>query len=308
MEFGKVPIETLGGIDWQLPPDDPVSTLYLNQLKLERNEPLTYFIGAPAWGHKEWVGKIYPLGANSANYLFHYSRNFNAIEFNSTHYRIPTPEQTEKWTALVPQRFLFCPKVFKEISHSRLGMLDAGLLGAWWSFLANLGEHCGPSFLQLPPGFDYSSKALLFRFLQGWPADFELALEFRHPSWFEDRKILPALVEYLQGRGMGLVITDVAGRRDVSHSSVSAPFTMVRFVCNDLHSSDYTRTGMWNERLRGWESEGLRRAYFFVHQPKDIRLPEMAKEVIRVFNEGRQPPVLAPLLEPNELTFGNLSS
>ncbi|MCM2282758.1 MAG: DUF72 domain-containing protein [Bdellovibrionaceae bacterium] len=295
MEFGKVSPEQLDDVDWALAPLDPLSVSYLAGLRRADSSAAEFYIGAPAWGHKEWLGKIYPPQTKAADFLYHYSRQFNSIEFNTTHYRIPSREQTLKWLNQVPPRFRFCAKVFKEISHTRTGLTDVALLEQWWNFLATLEGHRGPSFMQLPPNFDYSMKSLLFRFLQSWPREFELALEFRHPSWFEQRHILPALVEYLQSREIGLVITDVAGRRDVSHSSVSAPFTLIRFIGNEMHRSDRTRAHAWSQRLLEWERAGLQRVYFIVHQPDDILLPEMARDVIRVFNTDRGVSVLKPL-------------
>jgi uncharacterized protein YecE (DUF72 family) len=56
MEFGK--LESVDHVDWTLPSPDPRTRFY---------------IGAPA-----------------SEFLFHYARNFNCIELNTTHYQIPT--------------------------------------------------------------------------------------------------------------------------------------------------------------------------------------------------------------------------
>lgn len=275
MEFGKVhQTSLLDKINWELPHLDPLVQPFLNKLKTHTTK---LWIGAPAWSHKEWVGKIYPEKTKAADYLFHYSRYFNTIELNTSHYRIPTTEQTQKWIEKVPDTFVFCPKVFQGISHDFTGMTDASLLTAWFDFLNQLGPYCGPCFMQLPPHFAYNQKALLFKFLQMWPDKHQLALEFRHPSWFENGVILPALTQYLQSRNMGLVITDVAGRRDVLHSSVSASFAMTRFIGNDLHDTDFVRAKLWNERLEQWSAQGLKDIYFFVHEPDDVSVPEMTE-------------------------------
>lgn len=282
MEFGSLP--NVDRVDWTLPAEDPLTASYLAGLGVEK--PAQFFVGTPAWGHREWVGKIYPPRTKSSDYLFHYSRSFNTIELNTTHYRIPAELQVQKWVAQVPDGFLFCPKIFQEISHSRRGLMDPSLMAAWLESLEFFGEHLGPCFLQLPPKFDYSDRAALFHFLQNWPDEFPLALEFRHPSWFENGRILPALTKYLQNRGIGLVITDVAGRRDVLHSSVSAPFTILRFIGNDLHPSDFPRATAWVARLRLWQELGLQRAFYFVHEPDDLNAPEMAQHVIHELNRG----------------------
>jgi len=272
MEFGKLP--NVDNVNWDLPAEDPLALQFLQRLQSDKS--LQIYFGTPAWGHKEWIGKIYPSKTKAADFLFYYSRYFTTIELNTSHYRIPTDTQTEKWLEKVPKEFLFCPKVFQGISHSRNGLLDKALLKQWLKFLEQLGDSCGPSFLQLPPYFEYFAKGELFEFLKQWPDEFPLSLEFRHPSWFQDARILPALTQYLQTRNIGLVITDVAGRRDVLHSSISADFTMLRFIGNDLHESDYSRAENWTKRFVQWEQEGLKTLFLFIHEPDDILAPEMS--------------------------------
>jgi uncharacterized protein YecE (DUF72 family) len=281
MEFGKLP--TIEKVDWTLPPDDAVSVDYLKSLS---NKGKTkFYIGTPAWNHKEWIGKIYPAKTKPADFLSYYAQSFNTIELNTTHYGIPKSDKYDGWIKQVPADFLFCPKLFNGISHNPAGMLDKALLKEWFVFLEGLKHHRGPCFAQFPPHFDYSKKALLFNFLQEWPPEFELTLEFRHPSWFQTGKILPALTQFLQKKKIGLVILDVAGRRDLIHSSISAPYTMLRFIGNDLHPSDYPRAKDWSLKLKSWSEQGLERVFFFTHEPDDIKSPELADIVIKNLNE-----------------------
>lgn len=285
MEWGKLP--SVDNVNWTLPVTDPLTERMLSQQPSRKTE---FYIGTPAWGHKEWVGKIYPPKTKASDYLRYYSENFNTIELNTSHYRIPSAEQTEKWRALVSKDFRFCPKLFQGISHHESGMLDKALFKEWTDFLGRLGDHRGPCFAQFPPHFDYSKKALLFHFLQQWPAEFELALEFRHPSWFQgasckDRVILPALTQFLQTKKIGIVITDVAGHREVLHTSVSAPFTILRFIGNDLHPSDFPRVKDWALRFGEWAQKGIERVFFFAHEPDDIRAPELSDAVIKDLNQ-----------------------
>jgi uncharacterized protein YecE (DUF72 family) len=281
MEFGK--LEQLHDVNWSLPPDDPLSLSFLQNLP--KDHEFQIYLGAPAWGHKEWIGRVYPPKTKSTDFLFHYSRKFSCIELNTTHYQIPTPDKTGKWLSQVPEGFLFCPKLYQGISHSPNGLLDVGLLQEWYAFLKNLGANRGPCFIQFSPHFDYSFKALLFRFLRQWPTEFELCLELRHPSWFQGGKVLPALTQYLQTQGMGLVITDVAGRRDVLHTSISADFLILRFIGNDLDPSDFDRAKEWSERFAKWKSQGLNKIFLIVHEPSDLHVPEMAQFFVEQLNE-----------------------
>lgn len=277
MEFGKVKdLALLNDISWELPGTDPLSAPIF---KSELMGQTKVWIGAPAWNHKEWIGKIYPPKSKPTDFLAHYARYFNTIELNASHYRIPTMEQVHKWRDSISTEFVFCPKVYQGLSHDLAGMLDAGLQKVWFDFIASLKENLGPCFFQLPPHFDYSKKAHLFRFLQAWPSEFKLSIELRHPSWFQDKRILPALTQYLQSRNIGLVITDVAGRRDVLHNSLSSDFSLIRFIGNDLHPSDQIRAQIWNQRLEEWKIQGLREVFFFVHEPDDILVPEMTEKI-----------------------------
>ncbi|KYG65771.1 hypothetical protein AZI86_01470 [Bdellovibrio bacteriovorus] len=283
MEFGK--LANIDGIDWSLPKDREESMTFLRGLP--RKTAPKFYIGTPAWGHKEWVGKIYAIGTKPADYLSRYAKSFNTIELNTTHYRIPTADQATKWREQVADRsdFIFCPKVFQGISHAAGGLLDKKLLQEWFYFLNELKDNRGPCFIQMPPYFDYSKKATLFHFLEQWPGEFELAIEFRHASWFEGPRILPALEKYLRTKKISVVITDVAGRRDLLHTSLTADFVMLRFIGNNLHPTDFTRALAWSEKFAAWCAQGLSRVFYFAHEPDDINAPEISQAIIRHLNE-----------------------
>lgn len=290
MEFGK--ISNVDSVDWSLPADSEATRAYLqSQMPLTRPH---FYLGAPAWGIRQWLGTIYPPKTKASDYLYHYSRAYQCIELNTSHYRIPSAEQVEKWASQTADNFLFCSKVHQDISHRRYGLADKTLLTAWYSYLNILKTKRGPCFLQLPPHFGYDSKYEFFQFLKQWPDEHELAIEFRHPSWFSERQILPALADYLRTRKIGCVITDVAGRRDVLHTTLSSDFTMVRFIGNDLHPSDISRMQAWAERLKEWTDLKLQRIFFFIHQPDDMLTPQMTQIVIKILNETCQAD-LAPL-------------
>lgn len=281
MEFGK--LANVNAVDWSLPGTNPRSRDWLPG----GSQRLELRLGTPAWGHPEWIGKIYPPKTPASRFLWHYSRAYQTVEFNTTHYRIPTTAQIEKWCSPTPDDFQFCPKIFQGISHSPGGLQDLSLLKAWTESLNAYGAKRGPCFMQLPPHFDYSRKAELFAFLKAWPDEFELALEFRHPSWFTpDRQILPALGDYLSSRGMGLVILDAAGRRDLLHASLTTSFSVLRWIGNSLHPSDSLRSKAWAQRLLDWQGLGLQRMYYFIHQPDDVLAPEMTDLVIADLNEA----------------------
>ena len=273
MKFGKV--DNVEGIDFTLPPDDPTnSSIFSNSPSLS-----TFYIGATGWSMKEWKGIIYPGQAKANQYLHYYSRQFNSIEMNTTHYRLPKTALIEKWKNAVPDDFKFCPKVWKNISHRKeMGIAD-GSIKDFSYFISMLEEKLGPCFLQLPPYFDFSRLELLETVLKKFPATFQLAVEARHESFYR-KENKDRFSEILRKYNCIWLITDVAGRRDILHSTLTTPDIMIRWVGNGLHSTDYSRINDWKKRIANWKSMGLRDLYFFPHQPDNLLTPKISEYVI----------------------------
>ena len=270
MKFGAV--SDPSAIDFQLPVEPLANRARLDRFELgPGQDKARIYLGATGWGMKAWVGKWYPKGAKSVDFLRHYGQQFNTIELNTTHYRIPDTETVRRWYAAVPADFRFCPKVPKSISH--VNDLGAGgdRLPRFVGALDGLAEKMGCAFLQLPPYFGADRLAVLTRFLGRWPRLLPLAVEVRNESWFDDPFATEALMDLLAGHGVAAVITDVAGRRDVLHGYVTAPRTMVRFVGNGLIASDYTRLAKWAAKLREWN---LPESFIFPHEPENVLAPD----------------------------------
>ncbi|RMF02637.1 MAG: DUF72 domain-containing protein, partial [Bacteroidetes bacterium] len=213
---------------------------------------------------------------------------------NTTHYRIPTPEQVAKWCAAVPDDFRFCPKVPQRISHERNLGLGGDQLPLFWEALRHFGEQLGCCFVQLPPYFGADHLPLLCKWLDIWPTDFPLAVELRHESWFTDQAVVARWAEVLRKSGVAAVITDVAGRRDVLHQVVTAPRTMIRFVGNGLHATDYERADDWLGKLTEWQERGLQQVYFFPHQPDNELAPEMALYLVNAWHAAKSVHIRGP--------------
>ncbi|MFN9379766.1 MAG: DUF72 domain-containing protein, partial [Bacteroidota bacterium] len=66
----------------------------------------------------------------------------------------------------------------------------------------------------------------------------------------------------------GMVMTDVAGRRDVLAIGATTDVVFVRFVGNLGHPSDGERLKQWVITLNEWVDAGIQEIYFFLHQPQ----------------------------------------
>jgi uncharacterized protein YecE (DUF72 family) len=284
MKFGHLPTNSLNQVDFSFPSQDPKTWLRLRMHGQQRSR-LRVGIGCPVWNVKEWVGNVYPVTADPKDFLFYYSRQFNSIELNTTHYRIPDLETIRRWRETVPEDFRFNPKFPQMISHGRPLVSDTSEFREFIRNIMQLHEKLGITFLQLPPQFDPDHLPELKRFLGALPHDFPIAVEVRHPAFFEDHQLIDPLFDILSEAGAATVITDVAGRRDVLHTSLTSLKVIVRFIGNDLHPTDNLRVQEWVHRLHGWIQLGLEQVEFFVHEPDDRNAPALITNLTNRLND-----------------------
>ncbi len=289
MEFGKLP--DISQINFQLPPQDERTTKLLQTLP--KHKHTDFFVGCPIWACKEWVGTIYPQNSTEKQYLHHYTRQFNTIELNTTHYRTPDDTTIAKWTEQSADTFRFCPKLLQSITH-QFGLQGTEAQELTETFLAQvekLDNLLGLVFMQLPPYFSPQSFGVLEKFIQTLPPNFPFAIEFRHEAWFSaqpEQTYFEKAAQILENKKIATVICDVAGRRDVLHQRLTTDTLVLRFVGNGLHPTDYTRTDQWIQRIATWQKMGLKKAYLFIHEPSGIKAPEMATYWIQELNKHCQ--------------------
>ena len=280
MDFGK--LSSVDKVDFSLPPEPPQNATLLAALP-KATKPAIY-LGATGYNMKPWVGQWYPPGAKDKDFLRYYGTQFNTIEHNTTHYRIPDVATVARWREETPADFRFCPKIPQTISHARDLGLNGGQITVFCEAIAGLEEKLGCCFLQVPPHFSTRDLNLLARFLENFPSEIPLAVEVRHESFFQKNVASEDFFQLLQSHNVATVITDVAGRRDVCHARLTNRHVLVRFVGNGLHPSDYQRIEAWSERLKIWIDAGLHEVYFFTHEPDNLLAPDLAVFCAAVFS------------------------
>ena len=117
MDFGK--LADISTVDFTLPPDHDDTFRLLKNAPPRRGLPRVY-LGCTGWAMKEWNGWVYPKGCKSTDYAHFYSRQFNTIEFNTTHYRTPTAADIEKWRTTTEADFRFAPKMLQQVSSRKM--------------------------------------------------------------------------------------------------------------------------------------------------------------------------------------------
>jgi uncharacterized protein YecE (DUF72 family) len=284
MKFGRLEASALSQISWELPTDPPATQAVLDRLPPRTQTPSVY-IGCSVWTDRSFVGRVYPQGTPAKDFLKIYCRQFNTVELNTTFYSIPSVEKVKKWKEAATPGFQFCPKVPRSISHSSNVDAQRHLLDIFLEAIFHFEEALGMTFMQLPPYFQPSSMKALQRLLAHIPQGFNLAVELRHPAWFSDKVAQQELFTFLQAHGIVAVITDVAGRRDVLHQTLTMRCAFIRFTGNNLHATDYTRIDAWVKKLHLWLEKELSAIYFLLHEPEKALCADLAAYMIRQLNE-----------------------
>jgi len=275
MKFGSV--ENPEAIDFTLPEDHPDTLKVLDQKGGGKFEA---YVGCAKWNKKDLKG-FYPRGTKDE--LTYYSRQFNSIELNATHYKTYGPEQAQEWKDKTPSDFKFFPKVVNSISHfKRLKGVEAPL-EEYLHGMRGFGDQLEMIFLQLRDDFKPKDFDRVQHFVEIWPDDIPLAIELRHTDWFNDATVADQVYRLFEKHGVANVITDTAGRRDLLHMRLTSPIAFIRYVGAN-HESDYTRLDDWVERLKFWKDQGMEKLYFFVHQNMEKESPMLSAHFIKRIN------------------------
>lgn len=277
MKFGKV--DDPGSIDFTLPSDHPDTKVLLNS-KATNEKPQLY-VGCAKW-NKQDLKNFYPRGTKDE--LAYYSSQFNSIELNATFYRLFPKEQFEKWYEKVPADFRFFPKVTQNISHLKRLINAPELLPEYLDHTLLLKEKLGCIFLQMHNNFQPKNWDRVEQFVEAWPQEVPLAIEFRHTDWFNEETVSQKLYHLLEINNMANVLVDTAGRRDIMHMRMTNPEAFIRFVGAN-HPSDYERLDDWVDRLGVWIEDGISKIDFFIHQNVEKESPLLATYFIKKMNK-----------------------
>jgi len=143
------------------------------------------YVGTSGFSYKEWKGSFYPQDLPEKSMLHFYARHFNTVEINNTFYRMPKAPVLQDWADEVPAAFRFVLKASQRITHIQR-LRDVGDAVSYFLEVSGvLDNRLGALLFQLPPDMKKDLPRLR-EFLSLLPAQSHAALEFRHPSWFDE--------------------------------------------------------------------------------------------------------------------------
>jgi len=141
------------------------------------------WIGTAGWSiPSAAAGRLGKAGSQ----LQRYSACLCCTEINTSFYRPHRPETYARWAASVASGFRFAVKAPRAITHEARLRDARPHLKAFIEQVHGLGAALGPVLVQLPPSLSFD-LALANSFLIDFRKLFagEVALEPRHPTWFE---------------------------------------------------------------------------------------------------------------------------
>ena len=165
-------------------------------------------VGIAGWSYDDWDGIVYPARRPARFDRLAYLAGFcDAIEINSTFYRIPEPKMARSWASRVKEHptFRFTAKLHQRFTHKR-AELSGGEEEEFKEAMKPLSQAglLGAVLVQFPYSFrpGAASREVLESIFDKFSA-LPLVVEIRHADW--DR---PELFEFLRERGVGFCNLD----------------------------------------------------------------------------------------------------
>jgi uncharacterized protein YecE (DUF72 family) len=206
-------------------------------------------VGCSGWSYPDWRGAVSPADLPKTRWFEHYATIFDTVELNNTFYRLPNEAKVAKWAESAPPGFVFSVKLGAFGSH-RMKLRDPERwLARHVSVFGALGDHLGPTLVQLPPRWRRDVDRL-DAFLRAAPRSMRWAVEVRDPSWLH-----PSTYAVLRRHAAALCIHDLVANHPVE---MTASWTYIRFHGPEAVEHPYRgrygaeRLTPWSERINVW--------------------------------------------------------
>src|SRR4051812_14890630 len=142
------------------------------------------YIGTSGYSYKSWDKTFYGDTPKRLQ-LEYYVTQFPTVELNATFYRLPSEAMVRGWRERVNPDFVYAVKGSRFITHmKKLVNLD-GALVKFFDQIEPMKDRTAVILWQLP-GMLKKDPLRLDEFLVRVPSDYRHAVEFRHPSWYDE--------------------------------------------------------------------------------------------------------------------------
>jgi uncharacterized protein YecE (DUF72 family) len=203
-------------------------------------------IGTSGWHYRHWKPVFYPADLAVRAFLGYYAARFDTVEINNSFYRLPERATLRAWRATVPAGFTFAVKASRYITEAKKLKDPAPGLARLFERIDALGDKLGPLLFQLPPHWRLNLERLA-AFLAALPKRYRAVLEFRDPSWFDDR-----VYDLLARHRAAFCMHDHAGA--VTPRERTADIAYIRF--HGPASYPARQLASWAADIRRWAAGG----------------------------------------------------
>ncbi|MEJ7610867.1 MAG: DUF72 domain-containing protein [Ferruginibacter sp.] len=199
----------------------------------------------------------YPPDFRDKSRLEYYASLFNSLEINSSFYKTPKETTVIKWAVAVPEQFKFTFKLSKAITHVKWLDYNEDDVEPFMKTIGYAGQKKGCLLIQFPPSLKIDRLDRLQKLLSDivWNNEdqWQLAVEFRHASWYE-KEVYEILEEYKAIP----VLQDIPASATPVHEITSD------FIYRRFHGPDGRYRGSYSdeflkehaEQIRDWLSGG----------------------------------------------------
>ena len=77
------------------------------------------WVGTSGWSYDHWDGVLYPAGTPPSRRLDLYTREFDTVELNASHYRWPRDATFASWRRRLPAGFRMSVKAPRGLTHAK---------------------------------------------------------------------------------------------------------------------------------------------------------------------------------------------
>ena len=210
-------------------------------------------VGTSGWSYDHWEHVLYPPGLPAQQRLERYVAAFGTVELNASFYRWPREAAFASWRRRLPEGFRLSVKAPRGLTHAKRLYAPEAWVERIASCWHELGERRGALLVQLPPGHERDDVRLAY-FLGRLPSWMRVAVEFRHPSWLDER-VFGLLAEH----GAAYCVMSGARLPCVLRTTTSWAYVRLHGPDHDhLYAGSYSEADLrwWADRLREWEASG----------------------------------------------------
>lgn len=244
-------------------------------------------VGTSGFSYSSWKGRFYPEDLPRSRWLEYYSHVFDAVEINSTFYRLPMEKTLKKWAKLPKNAdFRFVLKAYRGATH--LLPADTGRqefaerVRRILDLFSAMEETLGGVLWQFPPSARPDTHLWRVEVVGGISAEFGIPafVEVRNKAWWDVR---------LWDFGVVPVAYHMTAKSRLMHtpeSFLSGDTVYVRF-----HGYGRRYGGSYpNDFLERWAELLIgKKGYAFFNNDADGYAPDNAQKLKNLLKEKGEP-------------------